>query len=221
MKFPPPGDEAELMLRANSLCGKTLQFLANAVDIDLPASLKRSKGIIGELLELYMGTTASTLSEPDFLELRIELKSIPINKEGRPSESTFVCNTPMHFDSFPRWKESSVKKKLNRVLWVPVEADTELDLATRRIGNPLLWSPNGGIEQQLKSDWEEIIEAIYLGNIHDISSSIGEYLQIRPKGANSKSLINTTNDQGQMTKTLPRGFYLRTSFTNTIINPAA
>ncbi len=219
MKFAPPENETELLHRANSLRGKTLQALAQAVHINLPASPAKCKGMIGELLELYLGATASCLSEPDFLHLGIELKSIPINDKGRPKESTFVCSTPMHFDAFPRWEESSVHKKLTRVLWIPVETIIGRRIETRRIGNPLLWSPNDRVQRQLRTDWEEIIEPIYLGNIQAISSSIGEYLQIRPKGASSKSLISTVDSQGRQTKTLPRGFYLRASFTSQIINP--
>ena len=46
---------------------------------------------------------------------------------------------------------------------------------------------------------------------------MGRYLQIRPKGANAKSLTTTLDEEGNTIQTLPRGFYLRPEFTQQII----
>ena len=47
--------------------------------------------------------------------------------------------------------------------------------------------------------------------------SVGEYLQIRPKAANGKVLCSCFDAEGNKVKTLPRGFYLRSTFTKTIL----
>lgn len=87
----PPIDEAELLLRVRAIAGQTLGQLAAKLGITVPADLQRDKGWQGQLLEAALGATASTLPAPDFMELGIELKSIPINRQGHPTESTYVC----------------------------------------------------------------------------------------------------------------------------------
>ena len=62
------------------------------------------------------------------------------------------------------------------------------------------------------------MELICLGKLDQITSHMGRYLQIRPKGANAKSLTTTLNEEGITIQTLPRGFYLRPEFTQRIIH---
>ena len=59
------------------------------------------------------------------------------------------------------------------------------------------------------------------GEIDKISAKHGEYLQIRPKAANAASLAQTTLAEGETGLTLPRGFYLRTRFTNMLLKEYA
>ena len=49
------------------------------------------------------------------------------------------------------------------------------------------------------------------------SSHYGRYLQIRPKAANARALGQAYDEEGNPGMTLPRGFYLRTSFTRQIL----
>ena len=51
----------------------------------------------------------------------------------------------------------------------------------------------------------------------EIDASMGEYLQVRPKAANGKSLCYGFDEVGNKILTLPRGFYLRSSFTMTVL----
>lgn len=212
-----PQTETELLARAESLAGIKLQDVARELDESIPENLNRTKGWVGELLETALGATASTLPEPDFQSLGIELKTIPVNQLGKPKESTFVCTVNLMGTHKTAWQHSTVKKKLNRVLWVPIESNPEIELKDRRIGQALLWSPNSVQESILKNDWEEIIELISLGQLETINTSIGEYLQLRPKAANAKSLCDAFDKEGNKIKTLPRGFYLRSRFTQEIL----
>ncbi len=213
----PPQSETELLTRAESLAGIKLQDIAKQLQIPVPDNLNRIKGWVGELLESALGATASTLPEPDFQSLGIELKTIPVKNNGHPKESTFVCTVNLLEAHKSDWQNSIVKKKLHRVLWIPIEANSEIKLKDRRIGQALLWSPTEQQESILKSDWEEIMELISLGQLDTISTSIGQYLQIRPKAANAKSLCDAFDKEGNKIKTLPRGFYLRSLFTQQIL----
>jgi DNA mismatch repair protein MutH len=213
----PPATEAELLERATGLTGKTLGQIARQMQIQVPTHPVRAKGWIGELMEIYLGATASSLPEPDFQAINVELKTLPINHNGRPRESTYVCTVPLTATAAASWENSVVKIKLSRVLWVPVEADPAIDLAMRRVGNPFIWSPDAVEEQQLRTDWEELMDMVCMGELAQISSQHGEVMQIRPKAANASARTQTSTRAGEAGSTIPRGFYLRPAFTYRII----
>ena len=218
MNAQPPESEAELLSRCRSLAGKSLGQIAAELNIAVPASRSGAKGWAGQLIEHYLGASAASKPEPDFQILGIELKTIPVNRRGRAKESTFVCMTPMTASAGLRWTESTVRHKLDRVLWVPIEADPGILPINSRVGNAFLWSPSPEQARVLEQDWHELIEMICFGEFDKVSSKHGEYLQIRPKAANSASLARTTLANGEAGLTLPRGFYLRTRFTNQLLN---
>ncbi|MBF8268875.1 MAG: DNA mismatch repair protein MutH [Gammaproteobacteria bacterium] len=213
----PPGSETELLHRAAQLAGKTLAQLAQTIDSDIPSQQRHAKGWIGTAVESYLGASAASKPEPDFPQLGIELKTLPVNRHGRPKESTYVCIVPLTGLTNLTWEHSNVRKKLARVLWVPIEADPGIPLATRRFGNAFLWSPDVAQEMDLRTDWEEIMEMIHMGDLSAINSRFGKVMQIRPKGMNARALTRTETETGESGLTLPRGFYLRASFTHEIL----
>ena len=217
MHTQPPESEDELMDRCRALAGKSLGQVAAGLNIAVPASRTRAKGWAGQLIERYLGAGAASQPEPDFMSLGIELKTIPVNRHGRARESTFVCMAPMRGSPDLRWSDSTVRRKLKRVLWVPVEADPDILLANSRTGNAFLWSPSPQQARILEQDWQELVEMLCLGDIDKVSAKHGEYLQVRPKAANAASLARTTTAGGEIGLTLPRGFYLRTRFTNMLL----
>jgi len=218
----PPESEAELLDRAWDLAGLTMGELARNLDQQTPENLLRNKGWIGEILEQALGATAGSKPEPDFQLIGVELKTIPIKmvnqKYWQPKESTHVCTVPMINTQGMSWKNSLVKKKLSRVLWIPVEYNDQIKLTDRKIGSPLIWSPTTEEESFIKTDWEEFMELISLGELDQITAHLGEVLQIRPKAVNSKALTESVGKEGERVRSLPRGFYLRTSFTASLLN---
>ncbi|MCG8707261.1 DNA mismatch repair endonuclease MutH [Brenneria sp. 4F2] len=209
----PPRSEQDLLLRAESLAGYNLAELADIARLPLPANLKRDKGWIGILLELFLGASAGSKPEQDFADIGIELKTIPIDEQGRPLETTFVCVAPLTGNSGVTWESCHVRHKLARVLWIPVEGSRHIPLGERRIGAPLIWSPSREEEEQLRRDWEELMDLIVLGRVESITARHGEVLQLRPKAANSQALTEAIGEFGQPIMTLPRGFYLKKTFT--------
>lgn len=212
-----PKSEQELLERSAQLAGKTLDQLAKFIGINVPENQKRAKGWIGVAVEIYLGATASSKPEPDFQYIGVELKTLPVNRNGRPKESTYVCTVPLTGLNGLTWELSTVKKKLSRVLWAPIEADPQIPFAQRRFGSAFLWSPDKIQEMDLRNDWQEIIELIGLGELNQINSQYGTVMQIRPKGMDSRALTKTETETGETGHTLPRGFYLRSSFTNSIL----
>lgn len=211
-----PSCITELASRYNALAGKKIAELAKQHGLTIPSSLHHTKGWVGQLIELTLGTTAGNKSMPDFPKLGIELKTLPLNKALQPSESTYVCTAPLRSIAIT-WEESPVYNKLRHVLWVPVEGTSTKPLSERCIGTPFLWQPSKEQLAILQQDWEELMEHLQLGGIANLSAKHGKYLQIRPKAANSNVLIDVINNDGIAVKTVPKGFYLRTVFTKIIL----
>ncbi len=216
-KVTPPGSDVELLQRAQSIAGLSLYQLAKQLDEPVPEKLHHAKGWIGQLLEKALGATAGSLPEPDFQQLGIEMKTLPVNRQGQPQESTYVCTVPLQNNHNLNWEQSWVRNKLKHVLWIPVESEKDLPVTERRIGQAILWSPSPEQEKILQQDWEELMDLVCTGQLANISAKQGTYLQIRPKAANANSLVNTEDEEGNAALTLPRGFYLRSVFTQQIL----
>ncbi|MGE3845432.1 MAG: DNA mismatch repair endonuclease MutH [Gammaproteobacteria bacterium] len=217
MKVAPPRDEAELLARAGALAGAPVREVAALCRRPVPRDLRRHKGWLGELLECALGATARSRPEPDFVELGIELKTVPVDQDGRPRESTHVCTVSLGDLVGQRWPTSTVRRKLARVLWLPIEADPRVPLAERRIGAPRLWSPSAREEAVLRADWEEHMDLLATGRFDEVDARLGVYLQVRPKAANGRALALAGDVDGAPSATLPRGFYLRPRFTRELL----
>ncbi|MEY3182432.1 MAG: mismatch repair protein [Pseudomonadota bacterium] len=220
----PPTTEAILLDRAHALAGVSIESVATQAGLRVPTRLHRHKGWIGQLLESVLGADAGNLSCPDFIQLGIELKTLPLSATGKPRESTYVCAINSHQLETPtalNWRLSSVYKKLARVLWMPIEADPSIPLGERKFLKPFLWIMSKEEEDVLQRDWEELMEALVLGYADALSAHQGSYLQIRPKAANARVKTAYLNSVGELTQIVPKGFYLRPSFTHLLYQTAA
>jgi DNA mismatch repair protein MutH len=213
----PPKSEHELLVRADSLAGANLGELAAKVGRQVPSAPVHAKGFTGELLEVLLGATAGSRAEPDFPELGIELKTLPIGQNGYPTESTFVCSIELGRLADAEWVSSRVKKKLSRVLWFPVQGDRAIPLATRTLGTPFLWSPSTSEWELLSQDWELLAGLVAQGRTSEITGHLGQVLQVRPKAANGSSTRLAFDEDGSPYAEMPRGFYLRTAFTGSLL----
>lgn len=213
-----PSSEQELISRCEVIAGLSVAQLAQRLGVVLPETMRQAKGFCGQLLEMALGACAGSKPLPDFLSLGIELKTIGLNQYAKPKESTFVSSAELMPKAPISWEQSRVFQKLAKVLWVPIEADARIPLAQRRIGQAILWEPSLAQLQILKQDWQEITDMIALGQLEQITARHGRYLQLRPKGANARSLVAALNENGEKILSLPRGFYLRTRFTQKIVN---
>lgn len=209
--------EQELLEKAQWLAGFSLGEIASLLNIPVPADLKRDKGWVGMLIETALGAKAGSKAEQDFAHLGIELKTIPVNQQGYPLETTFVSLAPLTHHHGILWQTSHVRHKLQKVLWVPVQGERQISLSERRIGQPILWSPSFEQEEALQRDWEELMELIVLGKLNQINARLGEVMQLRPKGKNNRERAGAFNTKGEKIRSLPLGFYLRKEFTAQIL----
>ena len=217
MSTSPPRDEAELLERAAELAGSCLADLAARYGVPVPPDLRRAKGFVGSLIERALGATAGSRALPDFPDLHVELKTLPVDRSGAPVESTFVCTIPLTEIGEVEWVDSRVRRKLSKVLWVPVEGERHIPVGTRRIGQALLYVLTPEDEAVLRADWEELAGVIGRGDVEDLTGHLGKFLQIRPKAAHSRARRLGFDADGAPFAALPRGFYLRPSFTRSLL----
>lgn len=216
----PPRSEAELLERATRIAGEKLGTLAARLGVVAPETLTRHKGWVGNLIERALGASAGSRAMPDFETLGVELKTLPVDTAGRPLESTFVCTIPLAEIGQVEWQASRVRRKLSRVLWMPVEGIRELTVPERRVGAPVLWSPSEQELAALRADWEDLAGLIGRGAVESVTGHLGKCLQIRPKARNSHARRRGVDADGARLVTLPRGFYLRATFTEAIVRRA-
>lgn len=216
----PPSSEQDLLDRAQSLQGLSLGQLAEHAGWHVPTQLRQAKGWAGQLLENYLGASAGSKQAQDFPELGVELKTLPINEQGQPAETTYVCIAPLLHLNGVNWQQSNVRNKLQRVLWLPIDGRRSIPPAQRVVGPAVLWTPSEEENAWLQADWEEITEAIVLGHVEQITARTGRYLQLRPKAANGSALTPAFGPEGSMIQTRPRGYYLKKAFTQQILDRA-
>ena len=214
----PPSSERELCDRAAWLSGRTLGELARALEAPVPVAGVRGKGKMGALVEKALGAQAGSASMPDFPRLGIELKTIPIDGAGAPRESTFVCSIAVAGAERAEWSTSVARAKLERVLFVPIAVGDDDAVERRRIGTPFLWRPTAQQEAVLRDDFETAMGIIGSGRIESLTARSGRWLQVRPKAATGRARTVCLGPEGEWIATVPRGFYLRASFTRALLH---
>lgn len=216
LPLPPPDSVNILLERAQGIAGKTLGRLAADYGETLPPNLVFAKGWVGQFIEKVLGAEANNLDQPDFLRLGIELKTLPISPSGLPKGSTYICTAPIP-NPDRCFATSRVWRKMANMLWIPIEAHPHKPLAEQKIGQAIRWTAYGKLYEQLRQDWEELMEIIALGQFEALSAHKGEFLQIRPKAANAKKFIQVINSEGEQIAIVPKGFYVRRALTRLIL----
>ncbi len=206
----------ELMAKLDNIAFKTIGALVDEYKIIAPKNLKSAKGWLGNFIELLLGATAAATAQMDLVELGIELKTIPVNQDYKAIESTYVCT----LDSNARminFHDSWVCKKLSKVLFVPILVDKNKILTEYKILKPFLWQPDLTSFNIIAQDYNEITEIFYSGNGHSLTAKYGTYLHLRPKAANAAQANYYLDHNANQSPLGPKGFYLRTIFTNKLL----
>jgi DNA mismatch repair protein MutH len=215
--LPAPRDLTELKARAAWLAGRELGELEALFGQSTEAPMRHRKGKTGELIERALGATAGNHFGPDFAALGVELKTIPLDAQGRPRESTFVCTLSLAGAESLEWAASPLRDKLAHVLWVPIlEAG-----GARRVGRPLFWRPTPAQLAVLRADFDDIVGLVALGRVESLTAHLGRWLQARPKAAHSGVRTWAYGEDGEPLRALPRGFYLRARFTGALLRDPA
>jgi DNA mismatch repair protein MutH len=208
-------DALVLLARAHALAGRTLGEVALGLNLPLPATPSRAKGFVGGLIERALGAPRVSRELTDFPSC--ELKTLPVDAQGRPRESTFVCCVTLAQLRDTPWEASRVRAKLARVLFVPVEAASERAHSERLVGRAFMWNMLEADEPLLREDYQLLAERVAHADIEKTDARWGRVLQIRPKAANSGVRVRGHDLDGVPLRVLPRAFYLRASFTRELL----
>jgi DNA mismatch repair protein MutH len=211
----PPASEEELRNRAAWLAGRSIRELAAALGVAPPPLGVRGKGKVGGLVERALGTSSGSAAAPDFPALGVELKTIPVDTRGVPRESTFVCTISLADAERAEWETSVARAKLAHVLFVPIVVDDEA--SDRRVGTPIFWRPTRRQESVLRADFDDAMGKIGAGGIEAVTARSGRWLQVRPKAATGSVRTISYGPEGEWIATVPRGFYLRATFTRAVL----
>lgn len=215
----PHASESEILLCARALRGKTLRDLLPE-GFEIP---KSNKGSVGNLIETYgFGIANNSISGPDFIDARIELKILPLKKQGNGysvKERTKICS--INYKELPNetWGSSHAKNKLDKVLFVFYQHHDDKRLA-KIVGHDLYILPKED-EQIFQEDWEKVHSYVQDGKAHELSESISTYLAASRSGSGGKDdngLPKDLTDQyvESSPKALKRAFSLKSSYTNQI-----
>ena len=211
-----PKTEKELIIKSNKISGIRITDFCKPFNEFFSEKTKKSSGYLGKILEIYLGTSGKNFPIPDFPNLNIELKSLPLNKNMLPKNIVKICSTSFFpLETNYSWETSIVKRKLEKVLWIPFQSDKSVPYHRRRILQPFL-SNLKGYEKIIKEDYENIITLLFLGKLNLISPTLGKYLILKPISSN-KNLTNFLNDKGELIKTNFVGFYINKKFLKKII----
>ncbi len=213
----PPQNEAELAARAQALVGHTLFEIACALQVPGdPQGGLHGKGQAGALLEAALGAPKTSGTTHDFPDLRIELKTVPLQPSGIPRESTYVCHFALDQARALTWETSWARAKLQRVIFVTT-SDAKTPWAERMVLGATWWTPSAEQEAWLRADFDDAVGLAAQGRVDELVAGRGVVMQVRPKAAHGGVRTILTTDAGERIATVPRGFYLRARFVASVL----
>lgn len=220
LSFPEPQSVATLQERLEHILGRSIAELSALALLEPPRQSSGAKGYVGQLIELFLGAHSHNRPDPDFIDLGIELKTMPVGFDLMPQESTFVCSATINPRFMVPFTQSALYHKLKHVLFVLILApkSVKLTLGERRVLGYFFFQLQEPYFKTIETDYNEFQEMIFAGHAREIDGSMGTLVQLRPKATHANEVICITDSEGNRTYTKPRGYYLRTSFTRELVN---
>ncbi len=207
----------ELRNRAESLKDKFISELKPTLDI-------KDKGAIGKIIEEFgFGVKNNSESRPDFHEIGVELKVVPLKHSQKGlsvKERTKVCliNYNQIVDS--SWETSHAKHKLDHILFVFYHYNKENHLESQIKDYYFFELKNQLEEPIIQTDWHRTKQIVAEGRAHELSESQNKILAASRSGAGGlEEHKNPTQPNTIFQKYAPqRSFSLKPSYTNVIWN---
>lgn len=205
----------ELRARAKELNGKYIAELH-------PKLYTKDKGAIGKIIEEFgFGIKNNSESRPDFAEIGVELKVVPLktNSKGLSvKERTKVCLINFNQIVQSKWENSHAKNKLNHVLFVFFHYNKDNHLQSQIKDFYLFELKNQLEEPIIQSDWERTKQLVLAGRAHQLSESQNKILAASRSGPGGLDLSkHPPQPNTSIQERAPqRSFSLKPSYTNVI-----
>jgi DNA mismatch repair protein MutH len=212
-----------LLAHARALVGVELSELADTLGLPVPVGNVRTKGWSGQVIEQELGAAVGGARGPDFAELGVELKTVPVDENLVPLESTAVCQIDPVAIAAESWDTSYAREKLTSVLFVALAVPPDArSVGDRRVAAVRLWSPDADEARALREDFELLVRGYYRqGRAAEITGHLGTVLQVRPKGRDADDLRDGYDAAGRPARIGKQGFYLRPAFVARILRRPA
>lgn len=152
------------------------------------------------------------------------VRTLPLDDRGRVREPTKICR--IDFDALVAtpFPGSECRQLLERILFVPIEKPSVDDPSYWHLHEAFGWTPSSDVWAVLEGDYERIRDLARRGRADDLSSSVasghGEFLIPKTAGRDSRDVREYVDAQGHRASARVRGFYLRNSFTATLVRPS-
>jgi DNA mismatch repair protein MutH len=179
----------------------------------------RGKGGVGQSVERALGLSPR-FDEVDDPDSGVEVKTLPVrlcDDVATVTEVTFVTTATPESLITETWLTSRARRKLRRVLFVPVVHD---DNDIVRFGAAFYWQPTPADDAVLRKDWEDLSDLVARGLGFAVTSRRGRWLHLRPKARDAAHTrrAGTVDEDGVVVR--PQGFYLRRSLTQRVLEGA-
>lgn len=219
----------EVLAAAKRALHKTLKEFIPGGEFDAIASKERGygtnrKGYFGDLIEQYVfGIANNGRAEADFKELGIELKSTPLK---RHEKKRYVAKERLVFSMIDykqiineQWETSSFLEK-NRLLlimfYLYLQGHSILDYKFEFVHLlDLLGDISEQDAEQIRKDWQFIVDKIRRGEAHLLSEGDTFYLGACTKAKNSS--VVRDQPMAPHIPAKPRAFSLKQTYLNYLI----
>ena len=210
---------ASIMKFAEGLIGKSLSGYLQNNPVSLGAS---NKGDLGTLVQtLFFGLEADNISQPDFFEAGLELKTTGVirARSGKFSAKERLVLMMIDYSKIAEetWETSALLMKCRLILLLAYLFDKETPPANRTfVLGPILLDLLSEEFHEVKSDWEAIRQKVIGGKAHELSEGDTFVLGACRKGAGgpAEALRSQPNsDEGAKA----RAFSFKQSFLTRLI----
>jgi DNA mismatch repair protein MutH len=208
--------EKELLEIAKNLRGKSIKNILNGNKANF------HKGSVGNIIEYEaFGVKPNNDARPDFPELGIELKVLPLKKKSRGEfdvkERTKICSINYVELVKEKWTYSHAKIKLNKILFIFYYHDS-IDLLASTVIDYHLFHLELSEEPIIKADWHRTKKKVEAGLAHELSESENLILAASRSGQGGLSYDDWPKQPNitYQERARQRAFSLKPSFTRTI-----
>jgi len=223
------GFEETVLVRLNSLQGKSVLELSELYDV----KIGRSKSRVASVIKKIIGFKSVRSKIKEFEQLGIEIKMINVRtKDYRPMEAISFPAMKLQEFILEEWEESTFLSMINKFLFIPIykECKDISDLDALYLGKAFFWTPSHDEISIIEQEWLTYQDEVRQGQckttkvlnkskrgykeVSELSKeSAMKIIHMRPHGRDS----NDRDEDGLGNSIVKQSFWLNTKFMQQLI----